>query len=156
MWDLFLSSWAGMQIGWILGITTVSGKGSFGPRCWMGNHNGMWVLTQLLKEGRKTLKCREHVALGWRRDSRASQGEYGLLVDGSETHQGSDQDSPLCLHLPFLFPSTPIFPGVKVPHDHSPNSYSSTQPSFCHAYRIPPLFACWRQCSMAVVNLLFG
>ena len=93
--------------------------------------------------------------MGWRRDSRASQGEYGLLVDGSETHQGSDQDSPLCLHLPFLFPSTPIFPGIKVPHDHSPNSHSSTQPSFCHAYCIPPLFACWRQCSMAVVNLIF-
>ena len=86
-----------MQIGWILGITTVSGKGSFGPRCWMGNHKGVWVLTQLLKEGR------EHVALAWRKDSHASQGEYGLLVDGSETHQGSDQDSPLCLHLPFLF-----------------------------------------------------
>ena len=94
-------------------------------RCWMGNHRGGVECVSSLnsREKAERLKCKEHVALTWKKYPCVFQGEYNLLVEGSKTQQGSVPEPPLHFHIPFLPSSTPTILGIQGPHDLPPSNF---------------------------------
>lgn len=126
--------WGEQRFPLTLGITTVSGKGSLGMRCWMGNHRGgvgrVSSLNSREKAGR--LKCKEHVALTWKKYPYVFQGGYNLLVEGSKTQQGSVPEPPLHFHVPFLPSSTPTILGIQGPHNPPPCNLLSAMLTSSH------------------------
>lgn len=103
-------------------------------RCWMGNHRGGVERVSSLnsREKAERLKCKEHVALTWKKYPYVFQGEYNLLVEGSKTQQGSVPEPPLHFHVPFLPSSTPTILGIQGPHNPPPCTLPSAMLTSSH------------------------